>query len=56
MKAGNRVISMPQPLDTYDHNEDESPVVEGGDVEIDDGHIYIGNSKQASNSLGVFWY
>ena len=56
MKAGNRVISMPQPLDTYEHNHDESPIVEGGDVEIDDGHIYIGNSKQASNSLGVLWY
>jgi N-dimethylarginine dimethylaminohydrolase len=56
MKAGNRVISMPQALDTYQHNEDESPIVEGGDVEIDNGHIYIGNSKQASNSLGVLWY
>ena len=56
MKAGNRVISMPQPLDTYEHNHDESPIVEGGDVEIGDGHIYIGNSQQASNSLGVLWY
>lgn len=56
MTAGNRVISMPQPLDTYHHNQDESPIVEGGDVEIDDGHIYIGNSGQASNSLGVLWY
>ncbi len=56
MKAGNRVISMPQPLDTYEHNDDESPLVEGGDVEIGDGHIYIGNSGAASNSLGVLWY
>ena len=56
MKAGNRVISMPQPLDTYEHNHDESPIVEGGDVEIGDGHIYIGNSEQASNSLGVLWF
>ncbi len=56
MKAGNRVISMPQPLDTYEHNDDESPLVEGGDVEIDDGQIYIGNSGAASNSLGVLWF
>jgi N-dimethylarginine dimethylaminohydrolase len=56
MRNGNRVISMPQPLDTYKHNENESPLVEGGDVEIDDGNIYIGNSGQASNSLGVTWY
>ncbi len=56
MKAGNRVISMPQPLDTYEHNMDESPIVEGGDVEIDDGHIYIGNSGAASNHLGYLWY
>ena len=56
MKAGNRVISMPQPLDTYDHNPDESPLVEGGDVEIDDGNIYIGVSGAASNSLGVLWF
>jgi N-dimethylarginine dimethylaminohydrolase len=56
MKAGNRVISMPQPLDTYDHNHDESPLVEGGDVEIGDGNIYIGNSGEASNSLGVLWF
>ena len=55
MKAGNRVISIPQPLDTYKHNEEESPLIEGGDVEIDHGHIYIGNSGQASNSLGVLW-
>lgn len=56
MRNGNRVISMPQPLDTYDHNHDESPLVEGGDVEIEDGNIYIGNSDQASNSLGVTWF
>ncbi len=56
MKAGNRVISMPQPLDTYKHNDNESPLVEGGDVEISDGHIYIGNSGAASNSLGVLWF
>ena len=55
MRNGNRVISIPQTLDTYNHNEEESPIVEGGDVEIDDGHIYIGNSGQASNSLGVLW-
>ena len=56
MKAGNRFISMPQALDTYNHNEDESPIVEGGDVEIGDGNIYIGNSGEASNSLGVEWF
>jgi len=56
MKAGNKVISMPQNLDTYKHNHDESPLVEGGDVEIGDGNIYIGNSGEASNSLGVEWY
>ena len=56
MRNGNKVISMPQPLDTYDHNEEESPLAEGGDIEIEDGHIYIGNSGQASNSLGVLWY
>lgn len=55
MKAGNRVISVPQPLDTYSHNEEESPLIEGGDVEIDDGHIYIGNSGEASNHLGYLW-
>ena len=56
MRQGNRVISMPQPLDTYTHDESESPLVEGGDVEIEDGNIYIGNSGQASNSLGVTWF
>jgi N-dimethylarginine dimethylaminohydrolase len=56
MNAGNKVISMPQPLDTYEHNHEESPIVEGGDVEIGDGSIYIGNSGEASNSLGVQWY
>ena len=56
MRNGNRVISMPQPLDTYEHNYDESPLAEGGDVEIEDGNIYIGNSDQATNSLGVTWF
>ncbi|MHC4179490.1 MAG: twin-arginine translocation signal domain-containing protein, partial [Planctomycetota bacterium] len=56
MRKGNRVISMPQPLDTYEHNENESPLAEGGDIEIEDGHIYISNSGQATNSLGVLWY
>jgi len=55
MRNGNRVISMPQPLDTYEHNEDESPLVEGGDVEIGDGNIYVGNSGMASNHLGYLW-
>ena len=55
MKEGNRVISMPQPLDTYEHNEDESPLVEGGDVEVGDGYIYVGNSGLASNHLGYLW-
>ena len=55
MKNGNRVISMPQPLDTYEHNEDESPIVEGGDVEISNGNIYVGNSGAASNHLGYMW-
>ena len=27
-----------------------------GDVEIGDGNIYIGNSGEASNTLGVEWY
>jgi N-dimethylarginine dimethylaminohydrolase len=56
MRNGNRVLSMPQPLDTYEPNENESPLAEGGDIEIDDGNIYIGNSGQATNSLGVLWY
>ena len=56
MRRGNPVISMPQPLDTFEHNEKESPLVEGGDVEIDNGNIYIGNSGQAANSLGVLWF
>ena len=55
LKAGNRVISMPQPLDTYEHNEEESPLIEGGDVEVGDGHIYVGNSGEASNDLGYLW-
>jgi len=55
MRSGNRVISAPQPLDTYNHNEQESPLLEGGDIEIDNGQIYIGNSGQATNSLGVLW-
>ena len=56
LRQGNRVLSMPQPLHAYEHDEDPSPVVEGGDVEIDGEHIYIGNSGQASNSLGVTWF
>ena len=57
MRKGNKVISMPQPLDTFDHNMDEEPLAEGGDVMLDHGNnIYIGNSGQASNSLGVEWF
>ena len=56
MRQGTRVLSLPQPLDTYQHDENESPLIEGGDVEIDGSHIYIGNSGQASNSLGVKWF
>ena len=56
MRRGNPVISMPQPLDTFEHNEKESPLVEGGDVEIDNGNIYIGNTGQSANSLGVLWF
>jgi N-dimethylarginine dimethylaminohydrolase len=56
MRNGNRVLSMPQPLDTYEHDASESPLVEGGDVEIGDGNIYIGNSGAASNSLGAQWF
>lgn len=55
MRNGNRVISIPQPLDTYKHNEDESPLVEGGDVEISDGYICVGNSGLATNHLGYLW-
>lgn len=55
MRNGNRVISMPQPLDTYEHNEEESPIIEGGDVEISNGNIYVGNSGAASNHLGYVW-
>jgi len=55
MKNGNKIISTPQSLDTYDHNYKESPLLEGGDIEIDNGNIYVGNSGQASNELGILW-
>lgn len=55
MRNGTDIKSMPQPLDTYDHDMNLEPLIEGGDVMIDHGHIYIGNSGQASNSLGVQW-
>ena len=42
-----RVLAVPHPLDTYDHNMEEEPLIEGGDVMIDGDHIYIGNSGMA---------
>lgn len=55
MNKGTDIKSVPQPLDTYDHDMSLEPLVEGGDVMIDHGHIYVGNSGQATNSLGVQW-
>lgn len=55
LRNGTRVLSVPQSLDTYVHDMDEEPLIEGGDIEIDGGHIYIGNSGQASNHLGYLW-
>jgi len=55
MKAGNFVISAPQPCDTSGDSNKESPLVEGGDIEISDGNIYVGNSGKASNHLGYLW-
>jgi N-dimethylarginine dimethylaminohydrolase len=55
MRNGTNIMSMPQPLDTYDHDFDQEPLIEGGDVILDRGHIYIGNSGLASSSLGVLW-
>ena len=58
MRQGNRIISAPQPLDTYEHDNEREVLLEGGDVEIDidnDGHVYIGHSGNAANDLGYQW-
>ena len=58
VRQGNRVISAPQPLDTYDHDNAREVLIEGGDVEIDldnGGHVYIGYSGNAANDLGYQW-
>lgn len=58
MRQGNRIISAPQPLDTYDHDMEREVLVEGGDVLIDlenDGHVYVGHSGNAANDLGYLW-
>ncbi|OAN17809.1 hypothetical protein A3K86_02500 [Photobacterium jeanii] len=55
MRNGTDIKSMPQPLDTYNHDHDLEPLIEGGDVMIDHGHIYVGNSGKASNELGIQW-
>lgn len=55
MRNGTDIKSLPQPLDTYEHDMTLEPLIEGGDVMIDHGHIYVGNSGMASNSLGVQW-
>lgn len=55
MRNGTDIKSLPQPLDTYHHDMSLEPLIEGGDVMIDHGHIYVGNSGLASNSLGVQW-
>lgn len=58
LRQGNRVISSPQPLDTYNHDNAREVLIEGGDVEIDldnDGHVYIGYSGNAGNELGYQW-
>ncbi|USD63494.1 hypothetical protein J4N45_21175 [Vibrio sp. SCSIO 43140] len=55
MRNGTDIKSMPQPLDTYDHDHDLEPLIEGGDVMIDHGNIYVGNSGLASNKLGAQW-
>lgn len=54
-RQGNRVISCPQPLDTYNNNPEETPLIEGGDILIDNAQIYIGDSGMASNHLGYEW-
>lgn len=58
MRQGNRIISAPQSLDTYEHDMEREVLIEGGDVMIDlenDGHIYVGNSGNATNELGYQW-
>jgi N-dimethylarginine dimethylaminohydrolase len=55
MRNGTEIMSTPQPLDTYDHDYDLEPLIEGGDVLVDHGHLYIGNSGMATNSLGIQW-
>lgn len=58
MRQGNRIISAPQPLDTYNHDNEREVLIEGGDVEIDldnDGYVYIGHSGNAANQLGYQW-
>ena len=57
LRNGNRIISAPQPLDTYTHDNNKEVLFEGGDVEIDleNGYIYIGHSGNAANDLGYLW-
>lgn len=55
LNNGTTILSAPQPLDTYDHDMTLEPLIEGGDVLIDHGHIYVGNSGVASNRLGINW-
>ena len=58
LRQGNRIISAPQPLDTYEHDNAREVIIEGGDVLIDldnDGHVYIGHSGNAANDLGYQW-
>jgi hypothetical protein len=40
LRNGNRVFAAPQALDTYDHNHQESPLIEGGDWEVLCGAIH----------------
>ncbi len=54
LRNNNCVISVPQPLDTYEHDGEETPLLEGGDIEIDNGNIYVGEGR-GSNGLGVQW-
>jgi N-dimethylarginine dimethylaminohydrolase len=55
MRNGFDIKSVPQPLDTYKHDMDLEPLIEGGDVSVDHGNIYIGHSGVASNNLGYQW-
>lgn len=55
LKKGSPVVSCPQSMDTYYHNDEESPLIEGGDVMIDGDNIYVGYSGMATNTLGIEW-